>query len=84
MFTNRTIGMMCFSTGTNGPLELPCTQLDHMKNEMHIHQRNHWNDMLSIGTNRTIGTNGPSESLCMQQNHMENNLSPRNEMHINQ
>ena len=53
-------------------------------NEMHIQQRNHWNDMLSIGTNRTIGTNGPSESLCMQQNHMENNLSPRNEMHINQ
>ena len=40
------IGMMCFSTGTNGPLELPCTQLDHMKDEMHIHQRNHWNDML--------------------------------------
>ena len=57
-FTNRTIGMMCFSIGTNrtigtnGPLELPCTQLDHMENnlsplnEMHIHQQNHWSDML--------------------------------------
>ena len=42
--------MMCFSVGTNciigtdGPLELPCTQLDHMENnlgplnELHIHQ----------------------------------------------
>ena len=44
IFTNRTIGMECFSIGTNGPLELPCTQLDHMENnlgplnEMHIHQ----------------------------------------------
>ena len=48
IFTNRTIGMACFSIGTNctiginGPLELPCTQLDHMEknlialNEMHI------------------------------------------------
>ena len=50
MFTNRTIGMMCFSNGTNrtigtnGPSELPCTQQNHMENnlsplnEMHIHQ----------------------------------------------
>ena len=48
IFTNRTIGMTCFSIGTNctigtnGPLKLPCTQLDHMENnlsalnEMHI------------------------------------------------
>ena len=50
IFTNRTIGMVSFSIGTNrtisanGPSELPCTQLDHMENnlnplnEMHIHQ----------------------------------------------
>ena len=37
IFTNRTIGMTSFSIGTNrtigpnGPLELPRTQLDHMK-----------------------------------------------------
>ena len=37
LFPNRNIG-------TNGPLELPCTQLDHMENnlsplnEMHIQQ----------------------------------------------
>ena len=37
IFTNRTIGMMCFSIGTNrtigtnGPSELPCTQLDHIR-----------------------------------------------------
>ena len=48
IFTNRTIGMASFSIGTNGtigtngPLELPYTQLDHMENnlsalnEMHI------------------------------------------------
>ena len=37
IFTNRTIVIGCFSIGTNrtigtnGPLELPCTQLDHMR-----------------------------------------------------
>ena len=54
IFTNRTIGIGYFSIGTNGPLELPCTQLDHIRkfnnlsplNEMHIHQQNHWNDIL--------------------------------------
>ena len=36
IFINRTIGIGCFSIGTNrtigtnGPLELPCTQPDHM------------------------------------------------------
>ena len=35
--TNRTIGIGCFSIGanrtigTNGPLELPCTQADHIR-----------------------------------------------------
>ena len=50
IFTNRTIEMASFSIGTNrtiitkGPSELPCTQLDHMENNlnplngMHIHQ----------------------------------------------
>ena len=57
LFTNRTIGMTSFSIGTNrtigtnGPSELPCTQPDHMGNlsplnKMHIHQQNHWNDVL--------------------------------------
>ena len=37
IFTNRTIGIGCFSTGTNrtigtnGPSELPCTQPHHMR-----------------------------------------------------
>ena len=45
LFSNHTIG-------TNGPSELPCTQRDHIKNnlgtlnEMHINQQNHWNDSL--------------------------------------
>ena len=40
LFSNHTIG-------TNGPSELPCTQLHHIENkEMHIHQQNHWKDML--------------------------------------
>ena len=40
IFTSRTIGMTSFSIGTNrtigfnGPLELPCTQLDHMENNL--------------------------------------------------
>ena len=40
IFTNRIIAMMCFSIstnrtiGTNGPLELPCNQLDHMEKSM--------------------------------------------------
>ena len=50
IFTNKTIGMTSFSIGTNhtigtnGPLELPCTQLHHKENnrspfnEMDIHQ----------------------------------------------
>ena len=58
IFTNRTIGVTCFSIGTNhtigtnGPSELPCIRLDHMENnvspltEMHIHQQNYWNDVL--------------------------------------
>ena len=58
IFTSRTIGMTSFSVGTNrtigtnGPLELPCTQRDLIKNnlsplnEMHIHQQNHCNDVL--------------------------------------
>ena len=39
-------------------------------NEMHIHKQNHWNDIVSIGTNRTIDTNGPSELRCIQPGHM--------------
>ena len=58
IFTNKTIGMTSFSIGTNrtigtdGPLELPCTELHHKENnrspfnEMHIHQYNHWNDII--------------------------------------
>ena len=54
LFSNRTIG-------TNGPSELPCTQPGHMEhnlsplNEMHIHQQNHWNDMLFYWYQWTIG-----------------------------
>ena len=54
LFFNRT-------TGTNGPSELPCTQVDHMENnlsplnEMHIHQQNHWNDMLFYWYQWAIG-----------------------------
>ena len=56
--SNRTIGMTSFSIGTNCTIgtnrlsELPCTQLDHMENnlrplnEMHIQQQNHGYDML--------------------------------------
>ena len=92
--TNRTIGMMPFSIftnhsiGTNGPLELPCTQLDHMENNVSplmrciFISRTIGMTSFSTGTNRTIGTNGPLELPCTQLDHMENNLSPLNEMHI--
>ena len=66
-YSNHTIG-------TNGPSELPCTQLHHIENkEMHIHQQNHWKDIgggFSIGTNRTTGTNGPLELPCTQLDRM--------------
>ena len=51
--TNRTIG-------TSGPLELPCTQPDHMENNLSPLNRTTGMTSVSIGTNRTIGTNGPS------------------------
>ena len=58
IFTSTTIGMTSFSIGTNRtigtnvPLKLPCTQLNHQEknlspfNEMHIRQQNHWNDII--------------------------------------
>ena len=58
ILTKKTTGMTSFSIGTNrtigtnGPSELPCTQPVTWENnrsplnEMHIHQQNHWNDIL--------------------------------------
>ena len=48
LYSPITIGITSFSIGTNrtigtnGPSELPCTQ----PGQMHIHQQNHWNDVL--------------------------------------
>ena len=73
LFSNHTIG-------TNGPSELPCTQRDHIKNnlgtlnEMHLTNRTIGMIAFSIGTNCTIGTNGPSELPCTQLDHMEKQL----------
>ena len=96
IFTNRTIGMASFSIGTNrtistnGPSELPCTQLDHMENILIplmrciFTNRTIWMTCFSVGTTCIIGTNGPLELPCTQLDHMENNLGPLNEMHIHQ
>ena len=82
ILTNRTIGMIAFSigtnctSGTNGPSELPCTQLDHMENNTSPLMRCIFTNgtigmtCYSIGANRTIGTNGPSELPCIQPGHM--------------
>ena len=67
--TNRTIG-------TNGPSELPFTQLDHMENNVSPLMRCIFTGRtigmtsFSIGTNRTIGNNGPLELPCAQPDHM--------------
>ena len=47
IFTNRTIGMTSFSIGTNSifPCDLAKYNLSPLK-EMHIHQQNHWNDII--------------------------------------
>ena len=82
ILTNRTIGMITFSigtnctSGTNGPSELPCTQLDHMENNTSPLMRCIFTNgtigmtCYSIGADRTIGTNGPSELPCIQPGHM--------------
>ena len=84
LFSNHTIG-------TNGPSELPCTQLHHMENnlsplkEMHIHQQNHWKDMLFYWYQSyhlyqwTIGI-----ALYQARSHKILNPSPLYEMHIHQ
>ena len=96
IFTNRTIGMASFSIGTNrtistnGPSELPCTQLDYMENILIplmrciFTNRTIWMTCFSVGTNCIIGTDGPLELPCTQLDHMENNLGPLNELHIHQ
>ena len=83
-YSNHTIG-------TNGPSELPCTQLHHMENnlsplkEMHIHRQNHWKDMLFYWYQLyhlyqwTIGI-----ALYQARSHKILNPSPLYEMHIHQ
>ena len=68
ILTNRTIGMMAFSIGTNhtigtnGPSELPCNQLDHLKNNLSPLMKSIFTcrtvrmTSFSTGTNRTIGS----------------------------
>ena len=48
IFTNRTIGMTSFSVGTNHTNGSQVAWENNLSplNEMHIHQQNHWNDII--------------------------------------
>ena len=82
LFSNHTIG-------SNGPSELPCTQLHHMENnlsllkEMHIQQQNHWKDILFYWYRSYHWYQiGPLELPCTQRDHIKYNPSPLYEMYI--
>ena len=51
---------------------------------MHIHQQNHWNDIIFYWYQSYHWYQWTIEIALYQLEHKENNLSPFNEMHIHQ